>query len=180
MPRKPLVAVWRDAVRDSDLDRTAKLVAYTLSTYVNRFGRAWPSRSSLAKGSSLTDRAVDCAVRTLESSGWLLVQRTKGGKNSTNTYLIQLSPTANDIRRSEWQTANLTPPTANLTPLNSEPCSHESAESAESGATSADAAGSGAARALPEDHCGRCSQRLPLPDDIHCAGCLAQLAKASP
>jgi hypothetical protein len=51
--RKGLVAVWRDAVRDSDLDRTAKLVAFMLSTWIAGRGLAYPSKATLAKGASL-------------------------------------------------------------------------------------------------------------------------------
>ena len=75
--RSPTI-VWRDAVRDSDLDGTAKAVAYTLSTYMNGKAEAFPSKATLAAGASLCDRAADRAILRLEATGFLRVERTRG------------------------------------------------------------------------------------------------------
>ena len=70
---------WRDAVRDSGLDRTCKLVAHTLSTYMNASGSAFPGKELLAKGASLNSpRTVDEAVNRLEAAGYITVLRSKG------------------------------------------------------------------------------------------------------
>ena len=72
---------WRDAIRDDeDLDKTARLVAFVLSTYMNRNGEAWPSKATLARGCNLGAgrRAVDKAVDRLEAAGFLTIQRSKG------------------------------------------------------------------------------------------------------
>jgi len=174
MGRKSLVVVWRDAVRDSEeLDRTAKLVALILSTYMNGHGFAWPSQKTLAAGASLTTaRAVPGAIRRLEVAGFLAIEWSRG--RTSHSYTATLPTTANAVRRSEWATANAPHATANADASNRERRSHESAESRALHAAAADGA---AARAPIEDECGRCGQRLPLPDDIYCADCLAELAE---
>ena len=77
---RPLLASWRNAVRDSELDRTAKLVAFVLSTYMDGHGQAYPSMSTLAEGASLgLNRATTrAAVARLESAGFLDVFRSRG------------------------------------------------------------------------------------------------------
>jgi hypothetical protein len=80
----PLVAHWRNAVRDSDLDRTAKLVALVLSTYMDHTGAAWPAKTTIARGASLGrvgqkgNTAVDSAIDRLEAAGLLVVDRRRG------------------------------------------------------------------------------------------------------
>lgn len=93
---------WRDAVRDApELDKTAVLVAYTLSTYMNRNGEAWPSKETLAKGCRLGagKRAVDKAVDRLEAAGFLMIQRSKG--RSSNRYLATFPTAQTDARLKE-------------------------------------------------------------------------------
>jgi hypothetical protein len=126
------VAVWRDALRDSPLDSTAKLVGLVLSTYFNARGSAYPGRAALARGASVCDRTIDHALRRLEATGFLHVERTNGGNNRTNGYQALLPEAASEQRQSEWQTANLATPTANLAAPNGELRSPESAESVES------------------------------------------------
>ena len=123
---KSHVAVWRDAIRDSDLERTAKLVAHTLSTYMNAAGAAWPSRQTLARGSSISDRAVDSALTKIVSAGFLLITRSDGGRSHTNRYAALIPETANALRHSEWETANGVQETANGTTRNGERRSPES------------------------------------------------------
>jgi hypothetical protein len=76
--------VWRDAVRDSDLDATAKLVAYTLSTFMNGAGTCWPSKGLLAVRCGRSVRTVDRAIERLEAAGFLVVGRTRG--RTSNRY----------------------------------------------------------------------------------------------
>jgi helix-turn-helix protein len=128
--RKSLVNVWRDCIRDSKLPATARLVAHTISTYMDGSGRAFPSRKTIAEGASLSDRAVDDNLSRLEAGGFLAVTRTKGRRS--NRYEALLPPTANELRRSEWATAKLAQPTANVVRLNSEGASPESSKDLES------------------------------------------------
>jgi hypothetical protein len=102
---RPLV--WRKALRnDGAIDRTALLVAHTLSTYLNGRGVANPSRETLAAGSRLSADTVDRAVRRLEQAGYLEVERTRGGgygdNRHTNTYRVWLPATAPWARLEEW------------------------------------------------------------------------------
>jgi hypothetical protein len=81
----PIWVVWQREVRDSTLDKTAKLVAHTLATFMDRDGVAWPSKDTLARGASLGSgrRAVDAAIDRLEAAGLLEVERTKGRRSFT-------------------------------------------------------------------------------------------------
>jgi len=81
--RSPL-ATWRDAVRNSALPPTAKLVALALSTWMNRYGDCRPAKETIARGCSLSVRAVDSTITALEAAGFLRVTRSKG--RSTNRY----------------------------------------------------------------------------------------------
>ena len=61
--------VWRDAIRDSNLDRTAKLVAFVISTFMDGRCLAWPSKTTIGDGAGLVLRAVDRAVDRIEAAG---------------------------------------------------------------------------------------------------------------
>jgi DNA-binding transcriptional ArsR family regulator len=80
---KPIL--WRKAVRDSGLDPRAKLVAFTLSVYMNGAGECWPSKEALAENTGLGLRTVDRAILRLEAAGYLLIER-RGGRHKTNRY----------------------------------------------------------------------------------------------
>jgi hypothetical protein len=83
---RPVVAVWRNAVRDSPLDTTAKAVALVLSTYMNNLGAAFPSKRTLAAGASLSStRSVDAAINRVEAAGLLEIVRSRGHRS--NSYL---------------------------------------------------------------------------------------------
>jgi hypothetical protein len=73
--------VWRDAIRNSSLDRVAKLAAFVLSTYMNGVGECFPGKALLANGASLNSiRSVDRAINRLESARFIIVVRSSGGK----------------------------------------------------------------------------------------------------
>jgi rubrerythrin len=183
---KARVAVWRDTVRESELTSTPKLVALVLSTYMNGDGHAYPSIGTLAAGSSLSRRAVEHSLPKLEAAGFLEIARTRG--RTSHTYAITLPATANEVRRSEWTTANdLLGSTANKVRRSgkskSEPDalnherqspnrvsrSHESVESVES--TSGGRLNS-APPSLIEDNCLQCGSRFTgNPDDVLCPDC---------
>lgn len=79
---------WRIAIRDSDLDSTAKHVALTLDIYMNARGIAWPSRAALAEGTGLSVRTIERALARVSQSGYLVVVRGHGRK--TNRYASRL------------------------------------------------------------------------------------------
>jgi hypothetical protein len=84
---RALLAKWRDALRDSDLDTTAKTVGYTIATYWNGRGlSAFPSKTTIAAGAGLHSvRAADRAVLRLERAGFLDVSRSRGRRSNTYT-----------------------------------------------------------------------------------------------
>jgi hypothetical protein len=102
---RSLVVVWRDAVRDSKLAATTKLVAFVHSTYMDAFGMHSKSRARLAEGASCTDRTVDAANKELRGSGLLFWEEQDGGRDQTNGYVATMPETANELHRSEWQRA---------------------------------------------------------------------------
>jgi hypothetical protein len=89
----PQQLTWKLAVRASDLDPTAKLVALTLDTWMSKAGTAWPSRRSIASGAGLSVDAVDKAIKRLEAAGFLVVSRTKGRRS--NSYQAIPQPDGN-------------------------------------------------------------------------------------
>jgi hypothetical protein len=76
---------WRDAIRDSELDRTAKLIAYTLSTWMNGQAEAFPGKDALADRAGVDVRTVDRALHRIEAAGFVRV-RVGGGRARTNRY----------------------------------------------------------------------------------------------
>ena len=71
MSERAVLAEWRDTLRDSELDPTAKLVGFILSTWWDRNGRsAFPSKPTIAAASGVSKRAVDGAVDRLETAGF--------------------------------------------------------------------------------------------------------------
>jgi hypothetical protein len=80
------VARWRNLVRDSGVDSTARLVAFVVSTYMHADGNgAFPSKATIARGCGLSStRAVDAAINRLEAAGLLTVHRSPG--HAPNVY----------------------------------------------------------------------------------------------
>lgn len=78
--RRPFLADWRNAIRDSALPRTTKLVGLVLSTYLDANGTAFPALTTLADGASLGRgcTAVKDAIERLEAVGLLEVDRRRG------------------------------------------------------------------------------------------------------
>lgn len=131
MSVKPLIGVWRDIVRDCPvLTWRGKVVAFTLSTYMNAKGRAYPSRATIAAGASIAVRTVDTALAELERAGLLLIERSRG--RSSNTYIATVPPTAHDVHRSEWANGAARAANGAGDAANGAPRAPESAESAES------------------------------------------------
>jgi DNA-binding transcriptional MocR family regulator len=86
---------WRVAVRDSNLDPTAKHVALTLDTYMNSRGLAWPSRATLAEATGLSVRTVERALKRVSQSGLIIVIRGRG--RTSNLYRANLRSSDTDV-----------------------------------------------------------------------------------
>jgi hypothetical protein len=181
--RRSRPVVWRDALRESGLDATARHVAHVLSTYMDGRGRCWPSRETLAAAVGLSVRTVERAVQRLEAVGWLRVERTEGGRHRTNTYEALLPQTASQRRRLEWETASSTTGNGVIDDRNGVTgvAQKTSKKTSESGAPSDAAPLSGSASSArnnkyPEGECERCHETRALvdPDSHYCAECFAE------
>src|SRR5689334_5315561 len=80
--RKTQLMRWRDAIRDSDASWKAKLVGYTLATYANGRGQAWPSQETLAAKSGISRRAAQYALTELEATGFVTYAKRSTGRGS--------------------------------------------------------------------------------------------------
>lgn len=78
--------MWRSALCGSDLDQTARLVAHTISVFMNGSATAFPAKETIADAAGIRSvRAVDRAILRLEAAGYLEVRRSSGGR--ANTYV---------------------------------------------------------------------------------------------
>jgi hypothetical protein len=135
----------------------------------------YPGRHALARGCSITDRAVDRAVRRIERAGFLTVERSDGGRNRTNHYVATLPETANPVRRSEWR--NSEPRDAKQRTARHKTANAVRPKASESDESSGSDRLSGAATAV-EETCLECDERfVGAPDDVYCRNC--QHAKAA-
>jgi hypothetical protein len=114
-----------------------------------------PSRRTIAIGCSLSARAVDKALASLEAAGFLAIARTKGGNNQVNAYAALMPPTANAFRRVEWLNGEREHANGERHAPKGERRSHESLQSDES-------SGGRLNGAAPLDDCMRCSERRRL------------------
>lgn len=169
MRSRSIPVVWREALAESRLDRTAKLVGLVISLHMNANGSGFPGRQRIASWCSLSDRAVDGAVRRLEAAGFLWVERSKGRKS--NRYHALLPPTANEVRRLEWATAKLATLNREARAPNGE---GHSPEVVELGSTSpTDGVSSERTPPLvPLDDCIDCGETRPLVHEgVRCERC---------
>jgi hypothetical protein len=171
---KSVPQVWRDAVRDSSLDSTAKGVAYALTTWMNLQGHAFPGRAALAAGAGYTVRTIDRAVPRLEKAGLLRVVRN-GGRSKANYYIALLPERATESRRSEWERATLTTEKGDSEARNSDRVSPESGKESGYESVGVDSSVTDPPATVPLDYCGRCDEKRPLPDWIYCEECLQVL-----
>jgi len=176
---KSVPQVWRDVVRDSPLDSTAKGVAYALTTWMDRRGHAFPGRATLAAGAGYRVRTIDRAIPRLEKAGLLRVVRN-GGRSKTNYYIALLPEWATESRRFEWERATLATEKGDFEARNSDTVSPESGKESGYESVGVNRSVTDTTAAVPDDDCGRCGEKRPLPDDIYCADCLQALGEGVP
>jgi hypothetical protein len=90
--KNKLLPAWRDAVRDSDLSTGQKAVLWTLGTYMNSKGQAYPSRETLAAGAGVCKRTVDAAVKAAENKKVDLLAVQRSGGRRPHRYQATLPP----------------------------------------------------------------------------------------
>lgn len=78
---------WWRAIRTSTLSPTARHVALTLATYMNKEGGgAWPSMATLADDTGRSRPVVKRAIRELRETGFLTVE-SGGGRRADGGYV---------------------------------------------------------------------------------------------
>jgi Helix-turn-helix domain len=170
--RKSLPAVWRDAIRESELDPTARHVAHVLSTWMNGRGVCWPGRETIAEGTGYSVRTVERAVARLERDDWLRVERGVGQRS--NRYFALLPVVASESRHQEWPI-----PTNAVCSGDSDDRSGDTGAARkrlkrESGGSTASALSGASAEPLGDcEVCGE-TRALVDPDAHYCAECFAQ------
>jgi hypothetical protein len=134
--RRAAVIEWREAIADSELDRTAKLVGHTIGLYMRADGTgAFPAKETIAKRASIESvRTVDAAVKRLEAAGFLDVDRSRGRRSNRYRAVVPTPQGAAGFARAN-------PATGSGEPRNSphptpQRAAGESAESAERSALS--------------------------------------------
>tara|TARA_R110000824_G_scaffold183776_2_gene364813 strand:- start:1708 stop:2736 length:1029 start_codon:yes stop_codon:yes gene_type:complete len=99
------------SIRASGLAPTDRLVMFVLASYANGEGRCWPSVATIARGSGLTRRGVQKAIRRLEGSD--LISKDGDGRGGATAYIVATcepcSP-ANEVRPRTGDAANVVRP----------------------------------------------------------------------
>lgn len=97
------------AARGTKTKGATRQVLSNLADHANRYGIAWPSVDTIGEEESLSRRAVQQALRTLEARGEIVrVSGAKGGRNKTTRYEVLPGKGAPDAPRAPRQTAQST------------------------------------------------------------------------
>jgi hypothetical protein len=78
---------------------TARLVLALMTELARSGGLVFISRSAVARRLSISTRAVQCSLRTLERSGWLLREVSQAGRGAPCGWrLLRTAPRLADLR----------------------------------------------------------------------------------
>lgn len=108
---RPLLYRWQQAIRDSELGSSTKLVALVMSTYMSAQGtKAFPGQARLARDTGLSDRSVRRRLRELVEDGWLEVVRRgvglgRGGAGRASEYRARIAQPDTSGRKNAPQPA---------------------------------------------------------------------------
>lgn len=90
------IITWRTAVARSDLPATRRHVALTLALWMNEMGgSAFPSATTLADATGLSERTIRASLQHLVQARWLdLVERggVRGQRRRANSYQATIPP----------------------------------------------------------------------------------------
>lgn len=92
---------WRQAIWESELAATTKIVLQALASHLNDMGDAmFPSQARLARMCSLSERAVIAHLHIAEQSGWIAPRKRdlKGSKWAANEYVATWPDGVNDVQ----------------------------------------------------------------------------------
>lgn len=91
---------WRQAIWESNLSATTKIVLQALASHMNDFGDPmFPSQERLSKLCSLSERAVITHLQVAEEMGWIRPRKRelRGKKWAANEYVACWPDGVNDV-----------------------------------------------------------------------------------
>lgn len=91
---------WRQAIWESELAATTKIVLQALASHLNDMGEPmFPSQARLAQMCSLSERAVIQHLQIAEERGWIKPRKRelKGSKWAANEYVAAWPDGVNDV-----------------------------------------------------------------------------------
>lgn len=123
--RKPVLFSWRQAVLESELQATTKLVLLTLACHMNDAGEScFPSIQKLCKETSLSNRAVITHLQVAADLGWIEISKHgfAGQQWARNEYRPSW-PQGSELPSlpQGGEPASLPPKAVNVVPKGSEP-----------------------------------------------------------
>lgn len=119
MNERAVLAAWRDALRDSALDTTAKAVGFVIATYWDSSGSgAFPAKATIARGASIGKRTADRAIDRLEAAGFLAIHRSGGRRSNRYRASLPNRVTSDTVNRATSDTV----PTTNGVTDDIQPC----------------------------------------------------------
>ena len=163
---RSLLMRWSDALIESDLRSTTKLVGLVLRKWLNSAGSAYPSQATIATGASVSVKTVQKALRELVDAGFLTYRSRSNGRRS-NQYQVVMPedkhPAATSMPDELHRDANPEPSTRQWNDANGEPASHESLNESKKERV----------RERVVDYCSNCGEEHVLRDLIEdlCSEC---------
>ena len=91
--REGYAIIPRWLLYSSEVSPHAKLTYVTIQSHVNAHATAWPTRSTIAEESGMSDSTVKRAVGELERLGVIEVRRRKlpNGRQTSNVYRVLIT-----------------------------------------------------------------------------------------
>jgi len=91
---------WRQAIWESSLGATTKIILQALASHLNDMGEPmFPSQARLSRMCSLSERAVIAHLHIAEQAGWIAPRKRdlKGSKWAANEYVATWPDGVNDV-----------------------------------------------------------------------------------
>lgn len=102
--------LWQKAIVScgDDIESSTKLLLLTLSTYMNKNGRCWPSIKTLAKNMLMQKRTVLRHIEVATKQGWLNISKNSGQGQGWKRNLYQANfPAEISVDNTEEKTTSL-------------------------------------------------------------------------
>jgi hypothetical protein len=102
MSVKVMARVWANSQQSGG----GLLVMLALSDFANDAGECWPSIPVLAQKARLTEREIRYLLPKLEEAGEVRLQRSNGGRNRRNRYVVTVTDNPENISLKKFQGKN--------------------------------------------------------------------------